>query len=334
MSEIRTQPVTDASAWTGEEMRRRSDWTVSLAEDEVEELREALAAVKARGLGIGRFGRAEFPLPRLAPRLAGWLSEVRDGRRFILLRGFPIDRFAAEDIRLMYWGMCTHLGTPISQNSYGDLLGDVYDEGVKMGAGRVRPYRTNAHLVFHTDRCDVVGLLCFNKAKSGGISSLASSMAVYNAILASHPEYLAALYRGLPYINVEEAGDLSHWRVPVFSAVDGVVSCRYSRNTMEIARRAGAEITPLEEAAVACMDRLAADPAFRLDMDLARGDIQLVNSFTTLHARTEYVDHDDPALKRRMLRIWLKLDRRRKLGPSFAEYDGVPKKLERATVPA
>jgi hypothetical protein len=334
MSAIRMQKVTDASAWKGEEMRPRSDWMVSFAEDEIAELHAALAGVKARGLGIGGFGRADFPLPRLAGRLAAWLHEVSDGRGFILLRGFPIERYGADEIRLMYWGMCTHMGTPISQNSYGDLLGDVYDQGVKMGAGRVRPYRTNAHLVFHTDRCDVVGLLCFNKARSGGISSIASSMAVYNAILENHPEYLPVLYRGVPYINVEEAGDLGHWRVPVFSTVDGVVSCRYSRNTMEIARCAGAEISPLEDEAVACMDRLAADPAFRLDMDLVRGDIQLVNNFTTLHARTEYVDHDDPALKRRMLRLWLKLDRRRKIGPHFHEYDGVAKKLEREKVPA
>jgi hypothetical protein len=30
-----------------------------------------------------------------------------------------------------------------------------------------------------------------------------------------------------------------------------------------------------------------------------------------------------------MLRLWLKLDPRRPLGPWFAEYDGVPKRLDR-----
>jgi hypothetical protein len=327
-------PVAGPSAWKGEALRGRSDWSAHLSPDDLEDLDRALAAAKRRGLGIGGFRAADFPLPRLGPRLRAWLAEIRDGRGFVLLRGFPVDRYPEPDLRLMYWGMGTHLGKSISQNSYGDLLGDVRDEGVRLGEGKVRSYRTRAELKFHTDRCDLVALLCFRKARQGGTSSLASSMAVYNEILATRPELIPALRRGFFYINVEEAGDLSQWRVPVFSERDGVVSCRYSRNTIEVARKAGAALTLLEVEALDLMDRLAADPAFRLDMELEPGDIQLVNSFTTLHARTEFVDHDDPALKRRMLRLWLKLDPRRPLGPWFAEYDGVPKKLERAPAPA
>jgi hypothetical protein len=327
------RPVGGPSAWKGAEMRDRTDWIVTLRPAELDDLDAALVAAKARGLRIGGFTRAEFALPRLAPRLREWLAEIRDGRGFVLLRGFPVERYPEADLRLMYWGMGTHLGTAISQNSYGDLLGDVRDEGVTH-AQKVRSYRTRAELKFHTDRADLVGLLCFRKAKEGGTSSLASSMAIYNEILARHPEYLPALRRGFFYINVEEGGDLGQWRVPVFSEKDGVVSCRYSRNTIEVARRAGAALDDVEMAALDFIDRVAASPALRLDMDLEPGDIQLINSFTTLHARTEFVDHDDPALKRRMLRLWLKLDPRRPLGPHFAEYDGVPKKLERTPTPA
>jgi hypothetical protein len=329
MSDLPLRPVAGRSAWKGTEMRTGADWIVRLSPEDLEDLDRALAGAKARGLAIGGFGRDEFPLPRLGPRLQEWLGEIRDGRGFVLVKGFPVGRHPEPDLRLMYWGMGTHLGTAISQNSYGDLLGDVRDEGVRLGEGKVRSYRTRAELKFHTDRCDLVGLLCFRKAKEGGASSLASSMAVYNEILATHPEYMPALRRGFFYINVEEAGDLSQWRVPVFSELDGVVSCRYSRNTIEVARKAGAALTELEIAALDHMDRLAASPGFRLDMELEPGDIQFVNSFTTLHARTEFIDHDQPDLKRRMLRLWLKLDPRRPLGPWFAEYDGVPKRLDR-----
>ena len=40
-------------------------------------------------------------------------------------------------------------------------------------------------------------------------------------------------------------------------------------------------------------------------MFLEPGDMQLINSHTTLHSRTEFVDHDDPAKKRLLHRLWL-----------------------------
>ena len=44
--------------------------------------------------------------------------------------------------------------------------------------------RSSGPLRFHTDRCDVVALLCVRKARAGGISKVVSSLAVRNAILA------------------------------------------------------------------------------------------------------------------------------------------------------
>ena len=52
------------------------------------------------------------------------------------------------------------------------------------------------------------------------------------------------------------------------------------------------------------------DPAHRLDLWLERGQIQ---SSTTarLHGRTNYVDHDDPARHRHLVRLWLRAGDRR-----------------------
>lgn len=328
MSEIRMQPVNEPSAWKGGEIASQPDWHYRLDAGEIAEIEAALASVRARGLAIGALGREDFPLPTLSRRMADWLRDILDGRGFVLVRGLPVERHAPADVRLMFVGLCTHFGTAISQNAYGELLGDVHDEGVTMASG-ARGYRTREQLWFHTDRSDIVGLLCFQKAKSGGISSIVSSMAIHNEILRTHPEYLPALYRGYLYMNVEEGGDRSQWRVPIFHQQDGVLSCRYSRNTIETSRGFGVELTALEEAALTYMDSLAADPAFRLDMDLTRGDMQFINSYTTLHSRTAYEDYADPALKRRMLRIWIRPAKRRPAGPHFSEYEGVAKKLDR-----
>jgi len=331
---MRTTPIVHPSAWLGPQLAKDGAWIEQLTADEVAELEAATAAVIATGAAVTSISRTEFALPVLAPRIARWAHEINEGRGFILVRGLPVERYSDLQVRTMYWGIGRHLGTPISQNAYGELLADVYDEGVKMGKG-VRGYRTNSRHLFHTDRCDIVGLLCLRKAMRGGISKLVSSMSVYNAILENHPEYLEPLYRGYLYMNVEEGGDSSTWRVPIYSEADGVLSCRSSRNTIETARRTGAaRYGELEEAALAYFDALTESEALRLDMDLQRGDMQFINNYTTLHARTEYEDWPgEPDRRRLMVRMWLMAHgTRRPTHASFRrEYDGVPKTRSRAS---
>ena len=89
----------------------------------------------------------------------------------------------------IFWGLGRYIGDPISQNAQGDLLGHVKDVGgLTYGAKNVRGYQTTAELNFHNDNCDVVEQLCFRKARTGGLSRIASAMAIYNEVLAKHPE--------------------------------------------------------------------------------------------------------------------------------------------------
>ena len=60
-------------------------------------------------------------------------------------------------------------------------------------------------------------------------------------------------------------------------------------------------------AALALMDELIVKQEFRVDMDLQPGDIQLVNNYSVLHARTAYEDYDEPERWRLLLRLWLNL---------------------------
>jgi len=237
-------------------------------------------------------------------------------------------------VRAMFWGIGLHLGVPVSQNSYGEMLGDVYDEGVKMGTGRVRGYRTNQRLMFHTDRCDIVGLLCVRPSRSGGLSSIVSSTRVYNELVQHHPESIEPLMNGYIHVNVEEGGDLSTYRVPVYSVHENVVSCRILRNTIENARKMGyAKYDERETAALEHMDELVNRDDLRLDMMLERGDMQFINNYTTLHARTAFEDFPEPERRRHMVRLWLRSFgmRRPRRAELFEDYDGVEKTLDRKT---
>ena len=336
MPEILKHPVTHASAWRGSDLKNDTSWIVRMAPADIEEIDAALKAANATGKEVTELAREDFPIDKLAARLRHWRDEVTDGRGFVLVRGLPVERYSDREVRTIFWGIGAHWGTALSQNSYGDLLGDVYDEGVKMGTGKVRGYRTNSFLMFHTDRCDVVGLLCLHKAKSGGISTITSTMTMHNEILKNHPEYLEPLYNGLLYANIEEGGDYRTWRVPIYSVTDGVLSCRCSRNTIESARKMGiARYSEIEVAAIEYFDEVAAREDLRLDMDLERGDMQFINNYTTVHSRTEYEDHADKSLRRHMVRLWLKLDECRPVAAHYdKEYNGVTKTLTREPVSA
>lgn len=324
--------VNDRSAWKGTDFANDTTWVGQLNDAEVNEIVTAADRCLAKGMEITDITQADFPLPTVAPRIAEWTREINYGRGFVLVKGIPARKLTKAQVGACFWGIGTYMGSPVSQNSYGEMLGDVYNEGVKMGTGRVRGYRTNQHLMFHTDRCDMVGLLCHRPAKSGGMSSLVSSTAIYNEIAKNHPEYLEPLYNGYLHVNVEEGGDLSTFRVPVYNVHNGVVSCRILRNTIESARTMGyAKYSQLESDAIAYMDSLANREDMKIDMMLDAGDMQFINNYTTLHSRTEFEDFEDPAEKRHMVRLWLNAyGKRRDVDWNvFNDYNGVPKTLER-----
>lgn len=83
----------------------------------------------------------------------------------------------------------------------------------------------------HVDLADCVGLFCVRQAPDDPPSLAASSMTVYNELLRRHPEWLPRLYEGYPWTRMEEEAPgespVSDYRVPVFSAAAGTVTCRF-----------------------------------------------------------------------------------------------------------
>jgi len=323
--------VEGPSAWIGADMREReAEWTYRLSPLEIAEIETALRGVQARGLDIAEIRREDFPLPTLGPVLDRLRAEVLDGRGFGLLRGMPVEDRPIAESAMAYWGIGTYLGSARSQNAQGHLLGHVYDLGKGLSATNpnLRSYATAERQNFHIDRCDVVALLCLRRAKSGGLSTIVSSMSVHNVMAARRPDLLERLYQPFPVDRRGEVpeGKAPFYEAPVFNAHAGYLSVLYSRLHIGSAQRFP-EVRRLTAEDVEALDlfaELACDPELRLDMNFMPGDIQILHNHTILHARSAYEDWPEAERKRHLLRLWLSPPRARPLPPVFAEcYGGV-----------
>jgi Taurine catabolism dioxygenase TauD, TfdA family len=237
------------------------------------------------------------------------------------VEGRPIAESAAA-----YWGIGTYLGSARSQNAMGHVLGHVRDLGLATEDPNVRTYQTTERQHFHTDSCDVVGLLCLKTAKQGGLSSLVSSNTIYNVMAERHPDLVWRLFE--PFAT-DRRGEIPEGKkpwfdMPVFNEYQGYLSAIYSGTYIRSAQRFPEARKPTEEdfAALDCFDRLAEDNALRLDITFQPGDIQFVHNHTILHDRTGFVDWPEPERKRHLLRLWLAVPGARPLPPVYLERYG------------
>ena len=304
------RPIAAAHAWRGPEMAARQDWIRPLTGAEIAALDAEVRRLDASGVDIAAIGPADMPVPALAGLIGEIRRQVLHAHGFILLRGLPVERWTTRQTAIAYFGLGTHLGEPVSQNGKGHILGHVKDIGMDYASPVHRGYQTAARLPYHTDSADVVGLLCLRPAKAGGLSSIASSAALYNAMLERRPDLLAELVRPVYRDRRGEvpAGAEEWYIVPIFNPMPGgELITTYVRSTMRKAQRfpqVPRSTAALEEACD-MLDALAESDEFHLDMDFQPGDVQLINNHWVLHSRTEYEDFPEPERRRHLFRLWL-----------------------------
>ena len=315
------------SAWIGADLARRpGDWIYQLSAAEIAEIERAAAGVRERGMELGQLTRAAFPLPTLGPMLDRLRDEVLNGRGFVLMRGLPVDGKKLVDNAAAYLGIGTYFGRVRSQNAMGHILGHVRDLGLATADPNVRTYQTTERQHFHTDSCDIVGLLCLKTAQSGGLSSLVSSMTLYNVMATRRPDLVRRLFQ--PFCTDRRGevpeGKKPYFEIPVFNDFEGYLSVLYSRRYIDSGQRFPEvpRLAPEDIEALDYFDALTNDPELHLDMELRPGDMQFVHNHTILHDRTAYVDWPEPEQKRHLLRLWLAAPGARPLPPIYAERYG------------
>jgi Taurine catabolism dioxygenase TauD, TfdA family len=320
--------VEGPSAWIGAEMARKPEtWTYTLSAIEIAEIEAARSTLAASDMDITGIRRGDFPLPTLGVRLDDMRKELLRGRGFVLIRGLPVEDRPIGESATAFLGIGAYFGSPRSQNAKGHVLGHVRDLGLSAEKDpTVRIYQTTERQTFHTDSCDVVALLCLKTAKSGGLSSITSSMSIYNIMAQRRPDLARRLFEPFSTDRRGEVpdGKRPFFDIPVFNDHKGYLSVIYARRYIQSGQRfaEARRLSDLDSEALDYLDSLANDPELRLDMEFRPGDIQLLHNHTILHDRTAYVDWDEPERKRHLLRLWLSPSDARPLPDVYAERYG------------
>ena len=330
MVEIR--PISGLCAWRGENMVSSDSWIRDLRPADIAEIEAALVVVEDRGLSWDEIMPADFPLPGMSALFDDVRDELEHGCGMLKLRGVPVGNYNEDQLRKIYFGLGQNIGSPVHQNRRGEVMRFIRDEGTDVGEkyGQIatatmddgKPFLssyartlTNGALRFHTDRTDVVSLLCVNQAASGGVSTICSSVSVMNTMLDRRPDLTELLYE--PYfrsrLGEEARVPEDVYPLPVFAQRDGKFTSHFSLTYIEAAQKT--EVVPklsgAQAEAIDVMLEVAAELSF--EMILEPGDIQFLNSHVTYHGRTPFEDDQEAGLSRLLMRLWLSMPNSRPL---------------------
>lgn len=299
------------AAWNGADLLAKRDWIRPLDGMAVEEMEAALAHVTKCGIDWQDLHKDDFPLPALARQMAAVADELETGRGVVKLTGFPVDRFDEQDLRTLYYGLGSHIGTPVSQNGGRGMMRDIKDSG----GARVD---SSDGLRWHTDRTDVVGLLCIRTAEAGGISRIVSAVAIHDAMQERRPDLLDLLYRDYYRSTVgdEVGAETRFYPLPIFALCDGYFTSNFSKTYIEQAQRLPEvpRLTADQSEALELLLSIAEELCF--EMPLEPGDLQLLNNHLIYHGRTPFSDDAAAGRDRLLYRLWLSMPNSRPLPES------------------
>jgi Taurine catabolism dioxygenase TauD, TfdA family len=309
------RPAIDgASAWVRADVRTE-DWLVELSNACLDEIRRVVDELRAYPLPTIVLSPSDFAMSACREAMAGVRSILASGVRFAIVDRLPMAEMDAAEATAIYWLLSGMIARPVAQKLDGTLIYDVLDTGQEAlpGSG-VRPDKTNIEIRFHNDNAyndtppDYVGLLCLQKAMSGGHSRVISFHTAHNALLARFPMRLARLYEPFWFDRQREfrPGESPIFAAPVFDA-GAEIKARFSAHQIHGGYAMRGE--PLDAdglAAVAALLDIFENDALSVDFDLEPGQMQYVDNRALGHSRTAFIDYPEPEARRHLVRLWLR----------------------------
>ncbi|RCH87582.1 hypothetical protein CU098_003504 [Rhizopus stolonifer] len=304
--------ITGPSVWDGGELESQPEkWIYYLTPEDIADIDQALNHFVSLDLPLSDIAPDNFPLNHFKDVILKERENLFSGLGFGLLRGFPITRYERKEQIIIFMGIGSYIGVRKPQNGKGHVLGHVKDLTENSTTKTVykdddpttRIYATRRAQPFHVDGTDVVALLCLSEGHEGGLSSIISSHTVYNRLRELRPDIVELMKQPWLWDRKNEHGPDE----PGYLAASPLT---YYKNHLftfwgphffeTVNRFPGVHVEKEKFEAMHYIQELCEREA--LNMKLEVGDIQLVQNYQILHARTAYTDTPDKT--RHLLRLW------------------------------
>lgn len=277
-----------------------------LGADEIGVLKRLIA--DSRATPLYELKPEQFRDPVLDHFVEPLVDQLKQGPGLVLLNGLNAAASNLDELRRAFWGIGTYFGNQVSQSVRGDMMGDIR---VRPEENMDRVYTSPRPAPMHSDRIDMLAMVCVQNAMQGGENGFLSSLAVRELIQRERPDVFALLQRGFYQSRggEEQPGQeaITPYRVPVFAEKDGLISCLFSGNASLVHHRNSVkdELTPAEIEALEYVAEVLARPELRITVALQIGEAVFINNYELTHSRDPFVDSPDEAKKRHLLRMWL-----------------------------
>jgi alpha-ketoglutarate-dependent taurine dioxygenase len=317
------QPLDKRLSWLAQDIDE-NQWVLPISSAALDEIDRLADFLDNNPLPILQRSLTEFSLPACRQLMAKMKRILDDGVGFAVLDRLPMEDHANDLLLQVYWLLGQCIGRPVAQKWDGEMIYDVADTGADYAYG-TRGSKTSVELNFHTDNAfarmvpDYVGLFCRRPAKRGGVSRFCSLYSVHQRMHEQYPDALRRLYQPVLFDRQQEhaTGAEPVCLAPYFSWRNERLFARANASLI----RKGYEVAAVEMdnalvAALEAIDEVCDAEDLWFEAPLQRGQVQYLNNHEVGHYRSAFEDAEDPALKRRLYRLW-----HRETGDS--SYDGL-----------
>ena len=307
MNEILDKIVTDEHlAWDKTLIDKKQQFVVNLNSEIIDELvnhRNELENIDAD------------ELPLLKNKILYFKKNILlDGVGLFIIDGISLKNFSLKEKTSIYKLVSKILGELIIQNIKREKIVEIKDVGKSMKTGG-RYHETKEGGSHHTDSPmwkdvpDYLGLFCVHSAKKGGTNLFLSAYTIHNKILKDKKDLSKIFYEKFHFDKRGEFKDGESPTVfePIFNFKDGRLYFRYLRNYIDAGHKI--QNQPLSESqkeALTYLDNSMLEDYMMMRYNFKPDDMVFSDNHWVVHGRTPFEDHDDPNLKRLMLRTWIK----------------------------
>lgn len=299
-------------AWTRSTLSE-AQWLVRVSVPCREEMLGLLDFMRLQPLPLLLRKPDQFDMPHCRALMARVRQLLEQGAGHAILDRLPLDEMDTDEAKALGWILCSMLARPVPQKWDGTMVYDVRDEGKTYGIG-TRASVTSVELDFHNDNPfnafvpNYVILVCLNPAQEGGLSRVLSYGSVHNILRHECQRHLSRLYQPFHFDRQKEhaPSEPRTRRYPIF-AFDGRLHTRCNPILVRNGYQLAGEVLDEEgETALTVLQEVLGYESLWWEGVLERGQVQFLNNHELGHTRTAFRDAANPALKRHMVRYWLR----------------------------